>query len=281
MHSLLQKLGKEINRADPINNRRFLTEAEDICDVLTDNTGTKNTLAMYLNMSKINEPLSMDENSFQRMRNLKLLHFYKGDWKRQCMPFNFRAESLVEIRMEYSKLEKLWEGTQVRWSILPTRLGYGEVFNKSPFSNREAFSAPIRGFATHVRIDSQSRISHAYDLDRKPLDPHMHRSDRFKTEKKQNTYHDDLRFRISAKRESLARTVWNRLDHSPVGIVPRDWERYHPYQKDLRADSRYTKRTTETPIKQGRYGDSASSSSWRVKGSSPQKQNRVQERSRE
>lgn len=30
MHSLLQKLGKEINRADPINNRRFLTEAERI-----------------------------------------------------------------------------------------------------------------------------------------------------------------------------------------------------------------------------------------------------------
>ena len=107
--------------------------------------GTKNTLAMYLNMSEINEPLSMDENSFQRMRNLKLLHFYKPWWwsretgkgrltlpnrglhhfprklrllrwdeyPSKCMPFNFRAESLVEIRMEYSKLEKLWEGTQV------------------------------------------------------------------------------------------------------------------------------------------------------------------------
>ncbi|CAF1920656.1 unnamed protein product [Brassica napus] len=149
MHSLLQKLGKEINRADPINNRRFLTEAEDICDVLTDNTGTKNTLAMYLNMSEINEPLSMDENSFQRMRNLKLLHFYKPWWwswetgkgrltlpdrglhhfprklrllrwdeyPSKCMPFNFRAESLVEIGMEYSKLEKLWEGTQTKTII--------------------------------------------------------------------------------------------------------------------------------------------------------------------
>ncbi|CAG7895633.1 unnamed protein product [Brassica rapa] len=149
MHSLLQKLGKEINRADPINNRRFLTEAEDICDVLTDNAGTKNTLAMYLNMSEINEPLSMDENSFQRMRNLKLLHFYKPWWwsretgkgrltlpnrglhhfprklrllrwdeyPSKCMPFNFRAESLVEIRMEYSKLEKLWEGTQTKTII--------------------------------------------------------------------------------------------------------------------------------------------------------------------
>ena len=40
MHSLLQKLGTEIDRAESINNpgkRRFLREAEDICDVLTDN----------------------------------------------------------------------------------------------------------------------------------------------------------------------------------------------------------------------------------------------------
>ncbi|CAN7045267.1 unnamed protein product, partial [Brassica rapa subsp. trilocularis] len=34
MHSLLQKLGKEIDRVQPINSRRFLTEAKDIRDVL-------------------------------------------------------------------------------------------------------------------------------------------------------------------------------------------------------------------------------------------------------
>ncbi|KAH0939946.1 hypothetical protein HID58_007407 [Brassica napus] len=164
MHSLLQKLGKEINRADPINNRRFLTEAEDICDVLTDNAGTKNTLAMYLNMSEINEPLSMDENSFQRMRNLKLLHFYKPWWwsretgkgrltlpdrglhhfprklrllrwdeyPSKCMPFNFRAESLVEIRMEYSKLEKLWEGTQFLGSLKEMDMSYSADLKEIP-----------------------------------------------------------------------------------------------------------------------------------------------------
>ncbi|KAG5401122.1 hypothetical protein IGI04_015729 [Brassica rapa subsp. trilocularis] len=152
---------------------------------------------------------------------------------------------------------------------------------KEELAAREAFSVPIRGFETHARIDSQARFHRTYDLDRKPLDSHMHRSDCFKTEQKQNPDHDDLGFRISGKRESLARTVWNRLDHNYAGKVPRDRERYHPYQNDLRADSRYTKRITETPIKQGRYGDSASSSSWRVKGSSPQNQNRVQERSRE
>lgn len=31
----------------------------------------------------------------------------------QCLPSNFKAKYLVELRMKDSKLEKLWEGTQV------------------------------------------------------------------------------------------------------------------------------------------------------------------------
>lgn len=41
MHNLLQKLGREIVHAESIDNpgkRRFLVDAEDICDVFTDNT---------------------------------------------------------------------------------------------------------------------------------------------------------------------------------------------------------------------------------------------------
>ncbi|KAH0879087.1 LOW QUALITY PROTEIN: hypothetical protein HID58_066481, partial [Brassica napus] len=79
--------------------------------------------------------------------------------------------------------------------------------------------------------------------------------------------------RISNKRDNLAKNVWNRLDHSSVEKDPRDRERYHPYLKDLRADSRYIKRHTWIINKQGRYGDSASSSTWRVKGSGPQNRN--------
>ncbi|XP_024004580.1 protein SUPPRESSOR OF npr1-1, CONSTITUTIVE 1 isoform X2 [Eutrema salsugineum] len=80
MHSLLEKLGKEIVRSESINNpgkRRFLVDAEDICDVLTDHTGTENVHGIYFNMSEINEPLFVDENSFKGMRNLKFLNFYK------------------------------------------------------------------------------------------------------------------------------------------------------------------------------------------------------------
>ncbi|KAL0689022.1 hypothetical protein Bca4012_088699 [Brassica carinata] len=141
MHSLLQKLGTEIDRAESINNtgkRRFLREAEDICD---------NVLAMYLNMSEINEPFFIYENAFRGMRNLKFLKFYKNGWLRgtdegrlylprgivhfprklrllhwdeypsKCMPFCFKAEGLVELRMMNSQLEKLWEGTQSLQSL--------------------------------------------------------------------------------------------------------------------------------------------------------------------
>ncbi|CAF1920659.1 unnamed protein product [Brassica napus] len=163
MHSLLQMLGKEIDRAETINNRRFLTELEDTCDVLTDNTGPKNTLAMYLNMSEINEELFIDKNSFRGMHNLKLLNFYKSLWSREtgkgrlylpdrglnyfprklrflrwdeypskCMPSHFRVESLVELRMEYSKLEKLWEGTQFLGSLKEMDMSYSADLKEIP-----------------------------------------------------------------------------------------------------------------------------------------------------
>ncbi|KAH0939949.1 hypothetical protein HID58_007410 [Brassica napus] len=163
MHSLLQKLGKEIDRAETINNRRFLTEVEDTCDVLTDNTGPKNTLAMYLNMSEINEELFIDKNSFRGMHNLKLLNFYKSFWSREtgkgrlylpdrglnyfprklrflrwdeypskCMPSHFRVDSLVELRMEYSKLEKLWEGTQFLGSLKEMDMSYSADLKEIP-----------------------------------------------------------------------------------------------------------------------------------------------------
>ncbi|KAJ0245490.1 Toll/interleukin-1 receptor homology (TIR) domain-containing protein [Hirschfeldia incana] len=162
-HSLLQKLGKEINLSDPINNRRFLTEADDICDVLTDNTGTENTLAMYLNMSEIKETLFIHKKSFKGMRNLKLLKFYKSLWPKEtgkgrlslpdrgldhfppklrflrwdeypskCMPSRFRVESLVELRMEYSKVEKLWEGTQFLGSLKEMDMSYSADLKEIP-----------------------------------------------------------------------------------------------------------------------------------------------------
>uniref|UniRef100_A0A0D3AWW7 C-JID domain-containing protein n=1 Tax=Brassica oleracea var. oleracea TaxID=109376 RepID=A0A0D3AWW7_BRAOL len=153
---------------------------------------------MYLNMSEINEPLSMDENSFQRMRNLKLLHFYKPWWwsretgkgrltlpdrglhhfprklrllrwdeyPSKCMPFNFRAESLVEIRMEYSKLEKLWEGTQIGPVVVPGSTGFNlTILNKlKTISKRYKNYKPFLGSLKEMDMSYSADLKEIPDL---------------------------------------------------------------------------------------------------------------------
>ncbi|WZY84994.1 disease resistance protein RPP4 isoform X1 [Brassica rapa] len=154
MHSLLQKLGKEIVRAESIYNpgkRRFLVDSKDICEVLAENLGTENVLGMYFNTSELEEALFVNEESFKGMRNLTFLKVYK-EWSREsgegrlCLPrgyvylprklrllywdeypltfmhFNFRAEILVKLTMENSKLEKLWDGVQPLRSLKKIRL---------------------------------------------------------------------------------------------------------------------------------------------------------------
>ncbi|XP_023636310.1 disease resistance protein RPP4 [Capsella rubella] len=163
MHNLLQKLGKEIVRAESIYNpgkRRFLVDAKDIIDVFTDNTGTENVLGIYFNTSEINEPLLIGERSFEGMCNLQFIKFYK-DWSREnsaglylprglvylprklrlvywdeyplkCMPSNFRTEFLVKLKMENSKLEKLWEGIQPLRNLKKLRLDGSKKLKEIP-----------------------------------------------------------------------------------------------------------------------------------------------------
>lgn len=105
--------------------------------------GTETVLAIYFNTSEIGEPLFIDEKSFEGMRNLLFLNFYK-DWSLESsearlylprglvylprklkllywdecplkrMPSNFRAGYLVELKMENSKLRSC--GKELRYS---------------------------------------------------------------------------------------------------------------------------------------------------------------------
>lgn len=96
-----------------------------------------------MDISAIDE-LFISETGFNGMRNLRFLKFYTNlenkevkkevnvhlphgldylcpklrllHWEAfpmRCMPSNFRPLSLVELTMEASKLEKLWDGAQV------------------------------------------------------------------------------------------------------------------------------------------------------------------------
>nr|AXU93560.1 RPP4/RPP5-like protein [Arabidopsis thaliana] len=134
MHNLLEKLGREIDLAKSKGNpgkRQFLTNFEDIREVLTEKTGTVTLLGIRLPPKKFltTRPSLIDEESFKGMRNLQFLDYY-GDlpqslvylplklrlleWYNcplKSLPSTFKAEYLVKLIMKFSKLEKLWEGT--------------------------------------------------------------------------------------------------------------------------------------------------------------------------
>jgi len=141
MHNLLEKLGREIDRAKSKGNpgkRQFLTNFEDIQEVLAEKTGTEILLGIRLPHPGYLTTRSflIDEKLFKGMRNLQYLeigYWSDGDLPQslvylplklrllewvycplKSLPSTFRAEYLVKLIMKNSKLEKLWEGTLVR-----------------------------------------------------------------------------------------------------------------------------------------------------------------------
>ncbi|WZZ41967.1 hypothetical protein YC2023_038226 [Brassica napus] len=140
MHRLLEEMGRRIVRLDEPEKREFLVDAQDICDVLGQDTGTHKILGIKLNIDEIDE-LNVHENAFKGMRNLRFLEIHSQtryeigkeevtihlpenfdylppklkilDWYEypmRCLPSKFRPEKLVKLKMVNSKLEKLWEG---------------------------------------------------------------------------------------------------------------------------------------------------------------------------
>nr|AXU93658.1 RPP4/RPP5-like protein [Arabidopsis thaliana] len=158
MHNLLEKLGREIDRAKSKGNpgkRQFLTNFEDIHEVVTEKTGTETVLGICLQYSEyFSKRLLIDKESFKGMRNLQYLKI--GDWSDggqpqslvylplklrlldwddcplKSLPSTFKAEYLVNLIMKYSKLEKLWEGTLPLGSLKKMNLWYSNNLKEIP-----------------------------------------------------------------------------------------------------------------------------------------------------
>nr|AXU93661.1 RPP4/RPP5-like protein [Arabidopsis thaliana] len=148
---------REIDRAKSKGNpgkRQFLTNFEDIREVLTEKTGTVTLLGIRLPPKKfLTTRLSLiDEESFKGMRNLQYLEIgYYGDLPQslvylplklrlldwddcplKSLPSTFKAEYLVKLIMKYSKLEKLWEGTLPLGSLKEMNLRYSNNLKEIP-----------------------------------------------------------------------------------------------------------------------------------------------------
>nr|AAM18462.1 disease resistance protein RPP4 [Arabidopsis thaliana] len=160
MHNLLEKLGREIDRAKSKGNpakRQFLTNFEDIQEVVTEKTGTETVLGIRVPPTVLfsTRPLLViNEESFKGMRNLQYLEI--GHWSEidlpqglvylplklkllkwnycplKSLPSTFKAEYLVNLIMKYSKLEKLWEGTLPLGSLKKMDLGCSNNLKEIP-----------------------------------------------------------------------------------------------------------------------------------------------------
>ncbi|CAN6872471.1 unnamed protein product, partial [Brassica oleracea] len=186
MHHLLRKMGREIVRRQSVHEpgkRQFLIDAQEIYDVLADETGTGSVLGTSFNMSETSE-LYLGEGAFSGMHNLEILRFYKQwfdkarlhllegldclplprklkliHWEAcpmKQMPFRFRPECLIEINMKESKLRKLWEGVPMLRSLKKMDLSYSISLDELPDLSEAIFlnHLDLRNCESLVRLPS-------------------------------------------------------------------------------------------------------------------------------
>nr|AXU93546.1 RPP4/RPP5-like protein [Arabidopsis thaliana] len=187
MHNLLEKLGREIDLAKSKGNpgkRQFLTNFEDIREVLTEKTGTVTLLGIRLRPKKFftTRPSLIDEELFKGMRNLQFLDYY-GDLPQslvylplklrllkwfncplKSLPSTFKAEYLVKLIMKYSKLEKLWEGTLPLGSLKKMNLRYSTYLKEIPDLSLAINLEKLNLFGCKSLVTLPSSIQNAIQL---------------------------------------------------------------------------------------------------------------------
>ncbi|CDY39736.1 BnaA04g11170D [Brassica napus] len=171
MHSLLQNLGRQIvvEQSEEPGKRQFLIEPKDISNVLANNTGTESLIGIKFDMSNM-EKFSISEGAFEGMSSLQFLQIYSQlgqqnenvsclriqedlkylprlrllNWDfypGKRLPPTFQPERLVELGLQFSNLEKLWDGIQPLANLKKMDLNFSyrlkEIPNLSKATNLE------------------------------------------------------------------------------------------------------------------------------------------------
>ncbi|XP_070682189.1 disease resistance protein RPV1-like [Malus domestica] len=157
MHDSLQEMGREIVRQESIKEpgrRSRLWSYGDVHHVLTQNTGTEAVESIILDLS-ISDEVCLNAEAFDRMTQLRLLrmsHSYDKQhlighlkflsrelrclyWHGsplKSLPSNFQFKNLVDLDMQYSRIERLWEGTQTMGKLKFINLSYCEYLKETP-----------------------------------------------------------------------------------------------------------------------------------------------------
>ncbi|XP_010419679.1 PREDICTED: probable disease resistance protein RPP1 [Camelina sativa] len=159
MHSLLERLGRDIVRKLSINEpgeRQFLVDGREICDVLIgDGAGSKSVIGIDFDYRGIGEELNISERAFEGMcnlqflridgncdtlqlsqglnylsRKLRILHW--SYFPMTCLPSIVNVEFLIELTMDNSKLEMLWEGIKPLRNLKRMNLRESENLKELP-----------------------------------------------------------------------------------------------------------------------------------------------------
>ncbi|XP_057987427.1 disease resistance protein RPS6-like [Hevea brasiliensis] len=139
MHDLIQEMGQNIAR----RKGRRLWNSKDIFHMLSTKMGMKKVEGIFLDMSELGK-IHLGHVAFPQMHNLRLLKCYRpqnwsenkiigstsessepshllhlsnklsllhwDEYPYKSLPSNFLMENLVEINMQGSKVEQLWNG---------------------------------------------------------------------------------------------------------------------------------------------------------------------------
>ncbi|XP_050133539.1 disease resistance protein RPV1-like isoform X2 [Malus sylvestris] len=157
MHDLLEEMGREIVRQESIKEpgkRSRLWNYEDVNRVLTQNTATKVVESIILDPSFLDpKVVYLSSEAFVKMTKLRLLKiqcvsgdscenlkFLSGElrsltWKHfplKSLPSNFIAKNLVELDMQNSLIEHLWEGAKALENLKIINLSGSPHLKKTP-----------------------------------------------------------------------------------------------------------------------------------------------------
>ncbi|KAB2596592.1 TMV resistance protein N-like [Pyrus ussuriensis x Pyrus communis] len=164
MHDSLEEMGREIVRQESIKEpgrRSRLWSYEDVHHVLTQNTATKVVESIILDLTNSDE-VCLNAEAFVSMTQLRLLKIsqkysiFKHDYCKQhlighlkflsrelrclswlgfplkSLPSNFQFKNIVDLDMQYSLIERLWEGIQTLEKLKFINLSYCQYLKETP-----------------------------------------------------------------------------------------------------------------------------------------------------
>ncbi|XP_070681454.1 disease resistance protein RPV1-like [Malus domestica] len=166
MHDSLEEMGREIVRQECIKEpgrRSRLCSYEDVHHVLSQNTATKSVESIIVDFS-YSDWVCLNAEAFVSMNQLRLIkishkdsiskhdyckHHLIGPFKLLNLRYlswfgfplksllsNFQFKNLVELDMQFSLIDRLWEGTQTLEKLEVINLSYCQYLEETPdFTN--------------------------------------------------------------------------------------------------------------------------------------------------